>query len=86
MTTHTEYVIEPRQHSNLKRGAHQITLVHSRDWARLWPQEGDVSPLFRLVTLPVRLVSLALLWATVTPGRLLFATALGAVSAVLLIR
>jgi len=87
VSSNAEFVVNP-QYSKTRRGAFQITLAPSRssDWARLWPQDEDVSPLFRLVVLPLRLVSLALLWATATPGRLLFATALGVVGAVLLIR
>lgn len=87
MSGNVEFVVNP-QYSKTGRGAFQITLAktQSRDWSRLWPQDEGVSPLFRLVVLPLRLVSLALLWATATPGRLLFGTALGVVGAVLLVR
>jgi hypothetical protein len=87
VSSNAEFVVNP-QYSKTRRGAFQITLApsRSRDWARLWPKDEGVSPLFRLVVLPLRLVSLVLLWATATPGRLLFATALGVFGAALLIR
>jgi hypothetical protein len=81
----TQYVIRPS--STMRRGgAYQITLAHSQDWARPWPSEAGASPLFRLATLPIRLAALGLLWATSTPGRLLFAAAVaGAASALIAI-
>ena len=76
-----------RQQVKKRRGAYQITLTdsQSRDWARLWPSADEVSPVFRLLMLPIRLLSLALLWATSTPARLLLGIALGAVVALALI-
>jgi hypothetical protein len=70
-----------------QRGAYQITLTqsHAQDWTRLWPHEEGVHPSFRLVTLPVRLLSLALLWTTSTPGRLLLGIGLVAVVAIAII-
>jgi len=76
-----------RQQVKKRRGAYQITLTdsQSRDWARLWPSEEGVHPSFRLVTLPIRLLSLALLWATSTPGRLLLGIGLAAAVAIVII-
>ena len=73
------------QHVKKQRGAYQITLAQPNDWARLWPREEGVHPSFRLVMLPVRLLSLALLWATSTPGRLLLGVGLAAAVAIALI-
>jgi hypothetical protein len=84
MSGNVEFLVNP-QYSKMRRGAYQITLTHSQDWTRLWPREDGVSPLFRLATLPVRLLALALLWATSAPGRLLFATAAGTAATVALI-
>ena len=79
MSGNVEFLLSPQQ---VKRqfGAYQITLANSqsRDWARLWPSDEGVHPSFRLVTLPIRLLSLALLWATSTPGRLLLGIGLAA--------
>ena len=84
MSGNVEFLIHP-QHSKMRRRAYQITRADSQDWARLWPREDGVSPLFRLVTLPVRLLALALLWATSAPGRLLFAGGVATVAVVGLI-
>lgn len=86
MSGNVEFLVGPT-HVKKRRGAYQITLTNSqsRDWARLWPNEDDVSPVFRLVVLPIRLLSLALLWATSTPGRLLFGIGLAAAVAIALI-
>lgn len=73
MTAEAQYVIRP--HAKAQRGAYQVTLTRSHDWAQPWPNEEGVSPLFRLAVLPARLLALTLLWATSTPGRLLFAAA-----------
>ena len=76
-----------RQQVKKRRGAYQITLTdsQSRDWARPWPSEDEVSPVFRLLVLPIRLLSLALLWATSTPARLLLGIGLAAVVAIAII-
>lgn len=79
-----EFLLSP-QHVKKQRGAYQITLAQSGDWTRLWPREEGVHPTFRLVTLPIRLLSLGLLWATSTPGRLLVGIGLAAVVAIALI-
>jgi hypothetical protein len=73
-----------RQQVKKRHGAYQITLTdsQSRDWAQLWPSDEGVHPSFRLVTLPIRLLSLALLWATSTPGRLLLGIGLAAVAVI----
>jgi hypothetical protein len=76
-----EYLLSPQRVKN-RRGAYQITLAQSADWTRLWPSEEGIHPTFRLVTLPIRLLSLGLLWATSTPGRLLVGTSLAAVIAI----
>jgi hypothetical protein len=44
--------------------------------ALLWPRGEDVSSLFRGAMLPIRIVPVALLWATSRPGRLLAAVVL----------
>jgi hypothetical protein len=79
-----EFLLSP-QHVKKQRGAYQITLAQPNDWARLWPREEGVAPSFRLVTLPIRLLSLALLWATSTPGRLLLGVGVAAVVALAII-
>ena len=86
MSGNVEFLVS-RQQVKKRRGAYQITLTdsQSRDWARLWPSEEGVHPSFRLVTFPIRLLSLALLWATSTPGRLLLGIGLAAVVAIALI-
>ena len=86
MSGNVEFLVS-RQQVKKRRGAYQITLTDSqpRDWARLWPSEDEVSPVFRLLMLPIRLPSLALLWATSTPGRLLLGIGLAAVVALALI-
>ena len=81
MSGNVEFVLSP-QHARARRGAYQVTLAQSQDWARLWPRGDSVSSLFRLVTLPVRLLALALLWATSAPGRLLFGAGVVAVALV----
>lgn len=83
MTADAQYVIRPG--AKTKRGAYQITLTRSHDWAQLWPSEAGVSPLFRAATLPFRLAALALLWATSTPGRLLFAAVVAGASSLLVL-
>jgi hypothetical protein len=83
MTADAQYVIRPQ--SKARRGAYQITLTRSHDWAQPWPGAAGVSPLFRAVMLPIRLVALALLWATSTPGRLLFAAAVAAALSLLVL-
>lgn len=85
MTSNIEFLVSP-QYAKTHRGAYQVTLTHSQDWARLWPHEDGVSPLFRLVTSPVRLLAFGLLWATSAPGRLLFAASLATVAAVAIVR
>ena len=79
MSGNVEFLLSPQQVKR-QRGAYQIALTNSqsRDWARLWPSEEGVHPSFRLITLPVRLLSLALLWATSVPGRLLLGIGLAA--------
>lgn len=86
MSGNVEFLVS-RQQVKKRRGAYQITLTdsQSRDWARLWPSEEGVHPSFRLVTLPIRLLSLALLWATSTPGRLLLGIGLAAAVAIVII-
>lgn len=84
MSGNVEFLVNP-QYTKTRRGAYQVTLTQSQDWARLWPHEDGVSPLFRLVALPIRLLALALLWATSAPGRLLFAAGLVTVAVVVLI-
>ena len=86
MSANVEFLVSP-QNVKRQRGAYQITLAQSQgqDWVRLWPREEGVHPVFRLVTLPIRLLSLALLWATSTPGRLLLGIGLAAVVAIALI-
>ena len=79
-----EFLLSPR-HVKKQRGAYQITLAQPNDWARLWPRQEGVHPTFRLVTLPIRVLSLALLWATSTPGRLLLGIGLAAVAAIAII-
>jgi hypothetical protein len=73
------------QYTKARRGDYRLTLARSQDWARPWPNEDGVSPFFRLITLPVRLLALALFWATSAPGRLLFAGGLATVATVALI-
>ena len=68
-----------------RRGAYQITLAQPNDCVRLWPREEAVHPSFRLVTLPIRLLSLALLWATSTPGRLLLGIGMASLVAIAII-
>lgn len=77
MSGNVGFVVNP-QGSKARHGAYQITLAQSRDWMRLWPQDEALSAGFRFATLPIRLVSLALLWTTSTPGRLLFGVAAAA--------
>lgn len=84
MSGKVELLVNP-QYSKTRRGAYQVTLTQSQDWARPWPREDGASPLFRLVTLPLRLLALSLLWATSAPARLLFAAGLATVAAVVLI-
>ena len=86
MSGNVEFLVS-RQQVKKRRGAYQITLTdsQSRDWVRLWPSEDEVSPVFRLLVLPIRLLSLALLWATSTPARLLLGIGLGAVVAIAII-
>jgi hypothetical protein len=84
MSGNVEFLVNP-QYAKRRRGAYQITFTQSQDWARLWPHEEGVSPLFRLVTLPVRLLALALLWATSAPGRLLFVAGVAGVAVAVLI-
>ena len=60
-----------------------VTLAPPRYWALLWPTNEDVSALFRMATLPVRIVPVVLLWATSKPARLLVALAVAVASAVL---
>ena len=86
MSGNVEFLVS-RQQVKKRRGAYQITLTdsQSRDWARLWPSEDGVSPIFRLLVLPIRLLSLALLWATSTPARLLLGIGLAAVVAIAII-
>ena len=79
-----EFLLSPQRVKN-RRGAYQITLAQSADWTRLWPREEEVHPTFRLVTLPIRLLSLGLLWVTSTPGRLLVGIGLAALVAIALI-
>jgi hypothetical protein len=50
-----------------------ITAAPPRYWALLWPRAEDVSSLFRMVMRPVRVVPVALLWATSKPVRLVVA-------------
>lgn len=86
MSGNVEFLLSP-QRVKKQRGAYQITLTQSQaqDWTRLWPHGEGVHPSFRLVTLPIRLVSLGLLWATSTPGRLLLGIGLAAVVAIAII-
>ena len=86
MSGNVEFLVS-RQQVKKRRGAYQITLTDSqfRDWARPWPNEDEVSPVFRLLMLPVRLLSLTLLWTTSTPGRLLLGIGLAAAVAIALI-
>ncbi|MBR7830247.1 hypothetical protein KDK95_28350 [Actinospica sp. MGRD01-02] len=84
MSGNVEFLLSP-QRIKQRRGAYQITLAQSQDWARLWPRDEGVHPTFRLVVLPIRLLSLALLWATSTPGRLLLGIGLAAVTALAII-
>ena len=84
MNGNSSFIVSP-QGSKMHRGAYQITLAHSQDWMRLWPREEATGAGFRLVTLPIRLVSLALLWATSTPGRLLSGVVLAAAVALVII-
>lgn len=86
MNGNVEFLLSP-QHVKKQRGAYQITLTQSQshDWTRLWPREEGVHPSFRLVTLPIRLLSLALLWATSAPGRLLLGVGLAAAVAIAII-
>ena len=79
-----EFLLSPQRMKH-QRGAYQITLAQPADWTRLWPCEEDIHPTFRLVTLPIRLLSLGVLWATSTPGRLLVGIGLAAVVAIALI-
>lgn len=79
-----EFLLSSR-HVKKQRGAYQVTLPQPNDWARLWPRDEDVHPSFRLVTLPIRLLSLALLWATSTPARLLLGIGLATVAAIVII-
>lgn len=86
MSGHVEFVFSPQQYTKKRHGgAYQVTLSEAQDWARLWPREDGVSPVFRLLVLPVRLAALALLWATSSPGRLLVGVGLAAVVALALI-
>lgn len=63
-----------------------VTSAPPRYRALLWPRAENVSSLFRSLTLPVRILPVAILWATSRPARLLIAAVLGVVSAVLLNR
>jgi hypothetical protein len=63
-----------------------VTVAPPRYWALLWPQNEDVSALFRMATLPVRIIPVALLWATSKPARLLIALTVAVASAVLTVR
>lgn len=84
VSANLDFLLRP-QGSKTRPGAYQITLAESRDWMRLWPREDAAGAGFRLVTLPIRLVSLVLLWATSTPGRLLAGVVMAAVAAIALI-
>ena len=48
----------------------------------LWPRGEDVNSLFRSAMLPIRIVPVALLWATSRPGRLLVAAVLAVATAI----
>lgn len=84
MSGNVEFVVGQRG-MEARRGAYQITLAESHDWMRLWPREEAAGAGFRLATMPIRLVALGLLWATSTPGRLLFGVALAAAVALVII-
>jgi hypothetical protein len=61
-------------------------LAAPRYAAHLWPRGDDVSSLFRLAMLPLRILSVATLWATSRPSRLLFTAVLAIVVAVFITR
>lgn len=84
MSGNVEFVLNP-QRTKTRRGAYQVTLAQSQDWMRVWPCDEDTNAGFRLGMLPIRLLSVALLWTTSTPGRFLFGVAAAAAVALGLI-
>ena len=85
MSQRTELVI--RHRSPLRRAVTEeaialTTRPATRYAALLWLRGEDVSSLFRGAMLPIRIVPVALLWATSRPGRLLAAAVLSVASAV----
>ena len=77
MARHEEFLIR-RQHTLISRSGRPetfelVSAAPTRYAALLWPNNGDVNALFRMLLLPVRVVPVAVLWATSTPMRLLIA-------------
>jgi hypothetical protein len=87
MRQRTEVVIHPRRTYMSGAGRTErfelVTLAPPQYWALLWLQNEDVSALFCMATLPVRIIPVALLWATSKPARLLIALTVAVTSAVL---
>jgi hypothetical protein len=84
MTRRAELVIRHRSPFTWAATEEHITLTapRTRYAALLWPRDEDVSSLFRIAMLPIRIVPVALLWATSRPGRLLVAVVVAVTSAV----
>jgi len=90
VTRNEEFVIR-RQRTLISRSGRPetfelVTTAPTRYLSLLWPRNDDVNALFRMLLLPVRIVPVALLWATSTPLRLLIAAVVGLVCAVALAR
>ena len=84
MTHRAELVIRHRSRFTraVTEEAYALTAPRPRYGALLWPLGEDVSSLFRCAMLPIRVVPVALLWATSRPSRLLVAVILAITSAV----
>lgn len=59
-----------------------IGLRSADHFTRLMPVSEAVGGAFRLAMLPIRLIALAVLWATASPTRLIVTTAVGTVIAI----
>jgi hypothetical protein len=73
MRQRAEVVIRRQQTLTSRTGKPEtfelVTVAPPQYWALLWPRSEDVSSLFRMATLPVRIVPVALHWGERGPHR-----------------
>ena len=85
MSQRTELVIchrSPLRRAVTEEAIALTTRPTTRYAALLWPRGEDVSSLFLGAMLPIRIIPVALLWATSRPGRLLVAAVLAVATAI----